>query len=150
MYDFKHQIHENQRFNTYEVYIEKNKETSNSYTTLRNTLFFIVITLAIFITGAISLKSYQGYKQLNNSIESKKLLIKEEPPINTKQTIGLSHSEFTKAITNSIVQNLQSKQGSKKIDNDELKRIIKKVVNKIQEEPNTTKYTQQQRKTDVL
>jgi DNA-binding TFAR19-related protein (PDSD5 family) len=150
MYNFKHQIHKNHRFNTYELYIEKTEGTSNSYKTLRNALFFTLLILAIFITGAISLKNYQEYKQQNISIERKNLLIREEVPINTNQTIKLSHSEFSKAITNSVVHNLQSKHGSKKIDNDELKRIIKKVVNKLQEEPETTKYTQQQRKTDVL
>jgi len=141
MYDFKHQIHNTQRFNTYELYIHRQKRPSNSYKKLRNGLFFILFILTVFITGAFSFKKYQEYNT-PRVIYNKQILIKskrEEPKDEIKH---VSHLEFTTAITNSVIRNLQAKQVHNPIDNNEIKRIIKKVINKIQEETNPTKYTQ--------
>ena len=54
-------------------------------------------------------------------------------------TQKLAHLELTKAITNSVVNNLQANRDIKTMNYNELKLIIKKVVTKIQEKPNRTK-----------
>jgi hypothetical protein len=134
MYDFKYKINEHQRFNTYELYIQNDKRQSHSYETIRNSLFFIILVLTIFILGAFTQKSYHSYKMKPNLQELK---IKEMK-VSTLATQKLAHLELTKAITNSVVNNLQANRDIKTMNYNELKLIIKKVVTKIQSKPNTT------------
>jgi len=139
MYDFKYQTHHTQRFNTYKLYIHKNKRQLNSYQKLRDGLFFILFVLSIFIMGAFSLKKYQEYN--TPIIISKQILIQNQNENSIERISQISHLEFTTAITNSVIDNLKAKK-IKPIDNAEIKCIIKKVVRKIQEETNPIKYTQ--------
>jgi len=76
MYDFKHKINDNQRFNTYEIYIQKDENSSTPYKTVRNSLFFILLILIIFIMGAFIQKSYQN-KIHQKQIITKKIKIEE-------------------------------------------------------------------------
>jgi len=71
MYDFKHKINDHKRFNSYEIYIQKDENTSTPYTTIRNSLFFILLMLIIFIMGAFIQKSYQ------NSVRQKTIIIEK-------------------------------------------------------------------------
>jgi len=133
MYDFKHKINDHQRFNTYELYIQDDKKHINSYETIRNSLFFIILILTAFIIGAFSQKSYQHYQK---RLHPQEIQIKEMKT-STFGTQKLAHLELTKAITNSVVNNLQANRNVKTMNYNELKLIIKKVVTKIQEKPNT-------------
>ena len=138
MYDFKHQIHENQRFNTYELYREKDKPKISFYQKIRNSLFFVIIVIVLFIMGAFLLKSYQNYSDKNSLVITQEIGIEQTSLSQKENSANLA---LTQAITKSVVQNLQSQEKMERINYDELKLIIKKVVNKIQEEPVTTKYT---------
>lgn len=138
MYDFKHKIDDQQRFNIYETYTQPlEEENEDSLNRIRNTLFFIVLALAIFMAGVFSLKTYQNYNA------QKEIVLKyaKQKTLPTQET-ELSHMQLTKAITQSVAKNLQSQRVIETINDDELKSIIKKVVNKIEEEPIKIKYTQ--------
>jgi hypothetical protein len=76
MYDFRYKINDHQRFNTYEIYIKKDENSSIPYKTVRNSLFFIILILIIFIMGAFIQKSYQN-KTHHKSIIVKKIEIKK-------------------------------------------------------------------------
>ena len=134
MYDFKHQINDYQRFNTYELSIQKGKTESDSYEKIRNGLFFVILVLTAFIIGAFSQKRYQSQQKRPHQ---KALQIKEMTT-STLSTQERAHLKLTKAITNSVVNNLQANRHMESINYNELKRIIKKVVTKIQVKPNTT------------
>jgi len=133
MYDFKHKINDHQRFNTYELSIQERQPQSNSYEKIRNALFFVILILTAFIIGAFSQKRYQSYQK---SPHLETLQIKEMKAT-TLGTQRLAHLKLTKAITNSVVNNLQANRHMESINYNELKRIIKKVVIKIQSKPNT-------------
>jgi len=132
MYDFKHQIHDNQRFNTYEIYVEDNKSKISFYQKVRNGLFLIILVISIFITGACSFKTYQKHSYKNNVVISQEIPVKKN---------NSAHLALTQAITKSVVYNLQSQEKLETINYHELKLIIKEVVHKIQDKPITTKYT---------
>ncbi|MBU1669410.1 hypothetical protein KKC13_13475 [bacterium] len=144
MYDFKHKINDQQRFNIYETYTQPVEEEEDSLNKIRNTLFFIVLTLAIFMAGVFSLKTYQ-----NHSAQKEILLKHAKQKVLSKET-ELSHMQLSKAITQSVVKNLQSQRAVQTINDAELKSIIKKVVNKIEEQPNKIKYTQNEGDKNVL
>ena len=135
MYNFKHKINEYQRFNTYELYIQDNKRQINSYEKIRNGLFFVVLILTAFIIGAFSHKSYQNHQKKPHPQE---IEIKEMKTLAMSSSEKLAHVKLTKAITNSVVNNLQANSNVKTMNYNELKLIIKKVVSKIQEKPNRT------------
>jgi len=134
MYDFKHKINDHQRFNTYELYIKEDKKQSDSYEKIRNVLFFIVLILTTFIIGAFSQKSYQN-QQKRPHLQEINIKEMQTSAFGTKK---LAHLKLTKAITKSVVNNLQANRHIKTMNYNELKFIIKKVVTKIQSKPNTT------------
>jgi len=140
MYNFRHQTHGRVRFNTYELYNQEREPQPNFYKSVRNTLFFTLFILSAFITGAFSLKKYQEYN--TNIMASEQILLKSKITDFKKRTYKVSHLQFTTAITNSVIRNLQSKQIAKAIEDNELKHLIKKVISKVQEEPKSQKYTQ--------
>ena len=133
MYDFKHKINNHQRFNTYELSIQESQPQSNSYEKLRNGLFFVILILTAFIIGAFSQKRYQSY-QKSSQLETLEI---REMKTTTRATQRVAHLKLTKAITNSVVNNLQANRHMENINYNELKRIIKKVVIRIQSKPNT-------------
>lgn len=147
MCDFKDKIDDQQRFNIYETYTQPvEEEDEDSLNSVRNILFFIVLALAIFMVGLFSLKTYQNYnaqKEMVLKHAKQKIL-----PTHEKE---LSHLQLTKAITQSVAQNLQSQRAIETINDDELKSIIKKVVSKIEApQPIKTKYTQNRGDSNVL
>jgi ribonucleotide reductase alpha subunit len=128
MYDFKHKIYDNQRFNSYEIVIEEDTERVSFYQKVRNGLFFVILVLSIFIIGAFLLKSYQSYFNTNCVVITQELAVKKLPH-------NSAHLALTQAITQSVVLNLQSQEKIEVINYNELKLIIEKVVQKIQEQP---------------
>jgi len=140
MYNFKHQTHERERFKTYELYNQRIEQQPSFYKSVRNTLFFTLFMVSAFMTGALSLKKYQEYH--TTLMTSEQILLKTNLTDFKEKIYKVSHLQFTTAITNSVVRNLQSKKTTKPIENDELKRIIKKVISKVQEKPRAIRYTQ--------
>jgi len=132
MYDFKHSIDNNHRYNIYKHYDNETSESDN-YLTLKNRLILIILLLIVFMIGVFSLQFYQKYNSVN------KTYIHKDIPITSQDEY--THLELTKAISRSIVQNLQSKQTLKNINDNELKHIIKSVVNKIENGPSKFIYT---------
>jgi len=126
MYEFKHKINEHQRFNSYELIIQEDENQSTPYQTLRNSLFFIILLLTIFIVGAFVKKSYQAYTK---RVSIKPIVIKE---MKTSDKLTL-----TKVITSSVVNNLRANKQIKTVNYNELRLIIKQVVNKIKDETET-------------
>lgn len=131
MYDFKQYNNDNQRYNSYKSYPDINDVLENSFT-LEKRVLFIFILVMVFLSGIFSLTLYQKYFDAN-----KKTTMSKE----IKQDIQVSNSQLTQAITKSIAQNLQSKQLITSINDDELKRIIKRVVKKIEQEPKKIIYS---------
>ena len=130
MYDFKHQ----NNLNSYKTYTKTIKK-ENSLNKVRNILFYIVILLFIFMAGVFLLKSYQSYNMNNETyVKKNSHLIHIDSEI--------SHLQLTKAITQSVVKNLQSQRTLQQINDDELKNIIQKVVKKIEDKPHKTTYSQ--------
>lgn len=129
MYDFKYQNH----LNTYESY-SKTIEKEDSLNKVRKSLFYIVILLFIFIFGMFALTSYQKYNYKQDFTNNQSI----PSTISTK----ISHLQLTEAITQSVVNNLKSQRSLQKINDDELKSIIQKVINRIEAEPSKTKYSQ--------
>jgi hypothetical protein len=135
MYNFKYKINEHQRFNTYELYVTADKKNSHFYQKIRNSLFFILLILTAFIIGAFIHKSYQKYQR---DFHLQEIQIKEMKASRLDDQQKRSHLKLTQAITNSVVNNLQANRDVKTMNYNELKLIIKKVVTRIQETPNTT------------
>jgi len=71
MYDFKYHIHNNQRFNTYEIYTYDNRKPIGLYKIIRNILFSMILLLGVLIFSIFSIKYYQQHLQ-KQSINSKK------------------------------------------------------------------------------
>jgi len=135
MYDFKHHRNDNERYNTYESYTEV-IEPVNIYDNIRNTLFVVALIIIILTTGIISVNKY---KEHNNS--SSQTLIKNYIQHN-EQKDELSHLKLTEAISKSIVHNLQTQRTLQNLDDLELKRIIKRVVHKIEKAPSKITHKQ--------
>jgi hypothetical protein len=72
MYEFKHKINDHQRFNTYEIYIKKDENSSTPYTTVRDGLFFIILILITVIMGAFIQKNIH-----KNTVTANKITIEE-------------------------------------------------------------------------
>jgi len=122
MYDFKH-------INTYET-CTQTIEKEDSLNKIRNALFYIVILLVLFMGGLFALTSYQKESHIGKNFS-----ITSQTQIDTE----ISHLQLSKAITQSVVKNLQSQKTFQKINDNELKIIIQKVVHKIKEQPTKTK-----------
>ena len=131
MYDFKQYNNDNQRYNSYKSYPDINDVLENSFT-LEKRVLFIFILVMVFLSGIFSLTLYQKYFDANSKTTISKKI---------KKDIQVSNSQLTQAITKSIAQNLQSKQLITSINDDELKRIIKRVVKKIEQEPKKIIYS---------
>jgi len=133
MYDFKHSINDNQRYNIYESYNDE-IDKDDTYLSLRNGLTLITILLIVFMLSVFSLKFYQKHNSISKTYVHQNLS-------NTAQD-EYTNFELNKAISNSIVQNLQSQQTLKHLNDIELKHIITSVVNKIENEPSKFIYMQ--------
>jgi len=134
MYDFKHHRNDNERYNTYESYTET-IESHDRYYDIRNTLLVIALVISIFMLAVTSIKMY---KESSNTRQQ--TLVKNYIQHN-EQKDELSHLELTKAISKSIVHNLQSQRALQNLDDANLKRIIKRVVTKIEQAPSKVTYT---------
>jgi len=130
MYEFKYKINDHQRFNSYEITIQKDKNQSTPYQIIRNSLLFIIFLLTIFIIGAFIKKSYQEYKK---RVYLKHIIIKE---IKDKSLNDLTLNEV---ITKSVINNLEANNQTKTVNYNELKLIIKQIVNKIKDESKAKK-----------
>ena len=130
MYEFKHKINDNQRFNSYEIMIQEDENQSTPYQTLRNSLFFIILLLTLFIVGAFAQKSYQNYKK---RVGLKPIVIKE---IDKRESTNVN---LTKIITNSVINNLRANNQIKTVNYSELKLIIQRVVKKIEDKTQAKK-----------
>jgi len=134
MDDFKHHINDNERYNTYECYTEV-VEPVNMYDNIRDTLFIIALVVSLLTAGIIFFNKY-----IEQDASSAQTLVKSYVQQN-EQKDELSHLKLTQAISKSIVHNLQTQRTLQNLDDAELKRIITRVVNKIEKAPNTITYT---------
>ena len=131
MYDFKQYNNDNQRYNSYKSYPDVSNVLESSFS-VQQIVLFIFILIMVFFSGIFSLTLYQKYFDTNSKTTISKKI---------KKDIQVSNSQLTQAITKSIAQNLQSKQLITSINDDELKRIIKRVVKKIEQEPKKIIYS---------
>jgi len=141
MYDFKHQINDNKRFNTYEIYTTDSTTDVRIYQKVRNSLFFIVLIVGIFFTGAFSLKGYQYYSLKQTSSVVQEIHITDAPILKSVYNTS-AQMALRQAITKSVIHNLKSNKSMKHLNYTQLKVLIKKIVKKIQHTPLNTKYTQ--------
>jgi len=135
MYNFKHHINDNERYNIYESYNE-DVEFHNTYYDIRNALLVIALIISIFMVAVISINMY---KENNNTYSQ--TLVKNYVQQN-EQKDELSHLALTQAISSSIIHNLQSQPTLQNMNDVDLKRIIKKIVNKIETTPRKFIYAQ--------
>lgn len=132
MSTFKYHRNNKNRYNIYESPIER-IEVKNFYVILRNTLFFIALTLSLFITGLISFDIYKDKK-------TQLLIINQVQQNLTKDEV--TKIKLIQAISNNILQKIDTNSTLKDINQLQLKRIIKNVVEKIENSPNQIIYTQ--------
>ena len=137
MHAFKHHIDDSQRYNIYESYTEIIDEP-NSYLSLRNTLIYITLLLFTIVAITFSFKFYKEYDTVNKKTFVKTYIHQKIPATAQDE---YTHLQLTKAISKSIVHNLQSQRVLQNINDAELKCIIKSVVNKIEKEPRKLIYT---------
>ena len=138
MYDFKYQTHKRPYFNSYKTFIVSSGRT-DIYQQIKNTLFIVFIILAIVVSSIFLLDKYQTYQNNRSSnikmehtkTDSNPLIQSEVKPQLTLKT----------AITQSIVKNLQAQKGLEAIHDDELKRMISNIIQKIETAPQEIKYT---------
>jgi heme/copper-type cytochrome/quinol oxidase subunit 1 len=127
MSSFKHYSSNKHRYNIYESHIQE-IEAKNFYMTLRNTLFFTALILSLFVTSLISIDNYN--KERNKNTQQRP--IKDE----------ITKNKLIKAISNNIFQKISRDNSLKDINQHQLKRIIKNVMEKIENSPNQIIYTQ--------
>jgi uncharacterized membrane protein YraQ (UPF0718 family) len=121
MSGFKHHINNKHRYNIYESHIDV-VETKNFYLILRNTLFFIALILSLLVTSLISFDTYKAQRnQLKNDI---------------------TKLEFTQVISKSIIKQIDQNNSFKSVNPQQLKRIVKNVMEKVENSPNQIIYTQ--------
>ena len=136
MSGFKYHRNNKHRYNTYENYIEETEEKS-FYETLRNTLFYISFILILGISSLISFNFYQ--KSLNNT--SNILLINQNEQNQVKNEI--TQFELTEVISNSIIEKIDTNNSFNKINNYQLKLIIKNVLEKVKNSSTHIIYNQE-------
>ena len=125
MYSFSHNIDNRQRYNTYQYYHEEIQKESLLSLSLKPFLLLIIMTL-IFIVVIFAYKHYT------------------EQPSYAHQQLRTSSLQpiLTQAISKSIAKNIQSKQLKQPLNDEQLKRIIKRVVKKIDVKSINTIYTE--------
>ena len=130
MNDFRLYRDDNSRYNSYEYYSDiysvPNEEKNRSTMFLLISFFFMLIMASILL-----------FKVLNFS--SSETILKSYIPHN-EQKDELSQVKLTHAISQSIIHHLQSNPAVKNLNDRDLKRIIKRVVQKIENEPKTLTY----------
>jgi len=131
MSTFKHHRDNKHRYNIYESHVETIVE-KDFYIKSRNILFFIALTVSLFVTTLISFDTYK--KQKNNNF--KILLLNQNQDKNE-----ITKLEIAQAISNSIIQKIDANNSFGDINNKQLKRIIKNVLEKVKNSPNHTLYT---------
>ena len=136
MSGFKYHRNNKHRYNTYENHIEETEEKS-FYETLRNTLFYISFILILGISSLISFNFYQ--KSLNNT--SNILLINQNEQNQVKNEI--TQFELTEVISNSIIEKIDTNNSFNKINNYQLKLIIKNVLEKVKNSSTNIIYNQE-------
>jgi uncharacterized coiled-coil protein SlyX len=114
------------RYNIYESHTQA-VETKSFYLVLRNTLFFIALILSLLVT---SLVSFDSYKKINTQA----LFLN---PLKSE----ITELELTKAISDNIIQEINKDNSFEKINQKQLKRIIKNVMEKVKNSPNQIIYT---------
>jgi len=139
MYDFKHQFHKRPYFNSYQTFAVSSNSV-NIYQQIKNTLFVVLITLAIVVSSIFLLDKYQTYKSDNrsNNIQVKHSTIKNRVLIKHEEK---SYLTLKSVITHSIVKKLQAQRGLESINDNELKTIISNIIQKIKTTPQEITYT---------
>ncbi len=126
MYSFSHNIDNTQRYNTYQYYHKKiPKESSFSYLLKP----FLLLTLVVGSILLAIILIYSSYTQHPHDIHH---------PTRTRSLQPI----LTQAITKSIAKNIQSKQLKQPLNDKQLKRIIRRVVKKINLKSTNTIYTE--------
>ena len=125
MYSFTHNIDNSQRYNTYQYYHEEIPKESYFSHLLKPFLLLIVIgSILIAILFA-----YRSYTQ--------------QPTYTHHQTKASSLQPIlAQTITKSIAKNIQLKQLKQPLNDEQLKRIIKRVVKKINVKSTNIIYTE--------
>ena len=130
MYDFTHSINKKQRYNIDQSYHDDIEDESNR--PLHNPFIFTLIMIIIFIAGIFTYKFYQEHY-----LYKEKHIVKNQ----IEKLTSKSSQQLTQAITKSIAKNLQSKNFKQQLDDAKLRRIIKRVVRKIESKPIQTVYS---------
>ena len=125
MYSFSHNIDNRQRYNTYQYYHEEiPKERSFSHLLKPFLLLILIGSILIAVIFA-----YSSYTQ-------QPIYVHHQTKVSGLQPI------VAQAITKSIAKNIQSKQLKQPLNDEQLKRIIKRVVKKINVKSTKTIYTE--------
>ena len=124
MYAFKHSINDKQRYNIYQSYHSDSEDESSGL--LYNPFIFTLIMSIVFIAGIFTYKFYQEHYLYKD-----KHIVKSQ----VQKLTSKSSQQLTQAITKSIAKNLQSKNFKQQLDDAQLRRIIKRVVSKIESKP---------------
>ena len=113
MYDFKHQIKNQEPYTTHPPHANTITKKETNYFQIRNILFIIALIMIVLIGSAFTFRNYQSYekKQLSN------------------------------AITQSVINNLYVNNKVIKLNDQELKTIIQSIARKIEKNPNQIQYT---------
>ena len=123
MSSFKHYKNNKHRYNIYESHTEV-LAVKSFYLTLRNSLFFIALILSLLVTSLVSFDSYKKKKDT------------------TLRTDEITKLELTQAISNSIIKKINKDNSFENINHQQLKRIVKNVMEKVENSPNQVIYTQ--------
>lgn len=131
---FKHHRNNKYRYNIYESYAQT-IEPTNFYVLLRNALFFIALTLSLSVTSLISFDSYNNKKAEASHLQ----LINQIQQNQVKNKITML--ELTEVISNSIIQKIETDDAFESINQDQLNRIVKHVMEKVSNSPEQIIYT---------
>jgi uncharacterized membrane protein YraQ (UPF0718 family) len=124
MSGFKHHRNNKHRYNIYESHADV-IEAKNFYPILRNTLFFIALILSLLVTSLISFDTYKKKKVQQNQLKD-----------------DITKLEFTQVISKSIIKQIDENNSFKSVNPQQLKRIVKNVMEKVKNSPNQIIYTQ--------
>lgn len=135
MSTFKYHRNTKHRYNTYESHSEIIEIVVPKifYPKIRNILFFIALILSLLFTIFVSFPAYENQENkyfktlmVNNNLENRNKITK---------------SEITQAISEGIIQKIDSDNSFENIDNKQLKRIIKNVIKKVKRSHHNNFYT---------
>ena len=126
MSNFKYHRNNNHRYNIYESHNEVVAQKS-FYLLLRNSLFLIALILTLLVTNLISFDTYKTIKDKT----SRTLLITQ-----------VQENQMKDVISNSIIKKIDIDNSFENFNHQQLKRIVKNVMEKVESSPNQVIYTQ--------